>query len=75
MSRLSRYAGDPRTIVVRFLGRCKCGVTIQPGVRAFFYPKGKSLHSFECGNGCGQAAQADFESCAMDELTYAGGRI
>ena len=59
---------DPYWLTVKYAGQCKkCGVPIQRGAQAYYYPLTKALY---CAGTCGQAADADFQSCAADEYAY-----
>lgn len=63
MSRRS-YPADPRWIVARFGGTCrKCGATVRPGERAYYYPSSRAIYTGPCA----EAAARDFESMAHDE--------
>lgn len=68
----SSYAGDPHEITVRYSTRCQgknCDADINRGDRAFYYPKGKKVLCLG-KNGCGEAAQKDFNSARQDEDFY-----
>jgi hypothetical protein len=67
-----RYRGarDPYWLESRYAGSCaKCGATIVPGERIFYYPNDRKAYS----GSCAEAAAGDFAACAADERQYTGG--
>lgn len=62
------YSCDPYWITARYAGTCAgCGVAIDKGERAFYYPSGRKLYCSHPDDGCGETHAAEFESRAFDE--------
>ncbi len=47
--RRNYYSKDPRWIRAKYPGRCRCGRTVKPGDRAFYYPISRKLVCRDCG--------------------------
>ena len=62
------YSKDPRWLVARYPGRCKCGAEVKRGDRVFYWPIGKHV---ECSS-CGAVSSERFELEAQDEAIYSG---
>lgn len=66
-----RYNRDPKWLTVKYACKCdKCGKSIKPGDRGFYYPSDKSM--FCEGDECGASESRQFESMAFDESMYSG---